>query len=307
MRCLFVLAILVIASQSGCKPLQINPPRDRILPSNHRQWSPELAKMPVSRVLENGRVEIKNIRNCEYVSTSDFVTDYYDREISMDEIQSVDFIVVPFNATPSLAHTMLSFELSDGTYIAASIETRREQGEKFNAALGTSRQFELIYVLADERDVIRLRTRHRKSDVYVYPTVASPEAARKLFVDVLDRANKLAKEPEFYHSFTNNCTTNLAGHVNQVADDRILNNWRVLLPGFSDRYAYELELLPQSVPFEDLRAIARVNELAEQYYDEPDFSRRIRTGRGRLERLVQRERDRRPLPEGTVSEQRLRR
>ena len=105
-------------------------------------------------------------------------------------------------------------------------------------------------------------------------------------------------EPEFYHSLTNNCTTNLAGHVNQVAGNKIMYSWRVLLPGFSARYAYDLGLLPNDVPFEDLTALAFVNDLAEEHFDDPQFSQRIRARHAMVERLVQRQNRRAPTING---------
>ena len=118
----------------------------------------------------------------------------------------------------------MSFGLADGSYLSVSIEVRKEKDEDYNVLLGTMRQFEMIYVVADERDLIRLRTRHRDSDVFVYPTVATPEQAQTLFVDVMKKVNELTVEPEFYNTVLNNCTTKLAGHVNVVANDKILWN-----------------------------------------------------------------------------------
>ncbi|MEM7453608.1 MAG: DUF4105 domain-containing protein [Planctomycetota bacterium] len=286
---------LLMLLVTGCSQALVNSPMDRMQASNDRDWAPEFGRVPNVSLRDDGVMQLNNIRNFNWVTAEDFVVEYYDHEFLLEDIQSVDFIVVPFNNAPLLAHTMLSFGMSDGRWLAISIETRREAGEKYSAILGAGRQFELIYIVADERDLIRLRTRHRDSDVYVYPTIATPRQAQQLFVDVMDRANKLAAEPEFYHSVSNNCTTNLAAHVNTVADDRILYNWKVLLPGFSAQYAYDLGLLPQEIPFEDLQALSLVNELAEDHYDDPDFSFRIRSGRERINRLIERQQQRNPV------------
>ena len=196
----------------------------------------------------------------------------------------------------------MSFELDDGSYLAVSIEVRSERGEKFNAILGAGRKFELIYVLSDERDVIRLRTRHRKSDVYVYPTIASPQQARALFADVIARVNKLAVEPEFYNSINNNCTTNIAGHVNGMSPNKITYGWKVLLPGLSAEYAYELGLLDNRIPFEDLTAIALINDLAEANFDDPQFSQKIRSRRDQIDRTLARQKMREPTIQGRGDE-----
>jgi hypothetical protein len=258
----------------GCKAWQINGLQDRLQPSNQRQWSPEFSQLPTATVVER-QVTLRNIRNFEWLSEEDFVVRYEDRQFNLDQIQTVDFVVVPFNFR-AIAHTMLSFGLDDGTYIGVSVEIRNEQGEDYSTVLGMARQFEVTYVVADERDIIRRRTRHLNAEVYVYPTAATPAKSQALFADVLGRLNDLAEKPEFYHTLINNCTTNLVSHVNSLNPSRVPYSIGVLLPGLADRYAYELGILDRSVPFEQLKAAAKVNDLAAVHYDDPDFSRKIR-------------------------------
>ncbi len=272
---------------TGCKAFFINGISDRISPSNEREWSPEFAVLPLA-TLENDQVHIRNIRNVNYVSEDDFIVKHFDRTVALKDIRSVDFIVTPFQNAPALAHTMLSFELADGNYLALSVEIRNELGEEYSPLLGISNQFEITYVIADEKDLIRLRTRHRDADVYVYPSIATPKQAQELFVDVLRRANELNDSPEFYHTIRNNCTTNLVDHVNRLNPDRIAFGWRVLLPGFSAEYAYDLGLLDNRIPFEDLKTVAYVNDLAEKYYEHPNFSQKIRERRRNIDRLANR-------------------
>jgi hypothetical protein len=145
----------------------------------------------------------------------------------------------------------------------------------------------LIYQVADERDLIRLRTRHRDAKVYVYPTVATPEVAQKLFVDVFQRVNQLAVRPEFYNTFANNCTTNIVSHVNELKSNRVPFNWKVLLPGYSAKYAYELGLLDNRLPFDELTKLALVNELADEHFYDPNFSQLIRSRHEDIERLIE--------------------
>lgn len=270
---------------SGCQPLMINNLQDRLQPSNDRNWSPELSVLPTAE-FDGSSVRIKNIRNCNYLSDDNFVVDHYDRTIQADDIQSVDFIVVPFKNAKALAHTMLSFGLRDGSYLGVSVEIRSEKNESYKPFLGISNQYEIMYVVADEKDLIRVRTRHRDADVYVYPTVATPQQARELFANVMQRVNKLAAQPEFYHTIRNNCTTNLASHVNNLKSEKVPFTWQVLLPGFSAKYAYDLGLLDNRIPFADLELIAHVNELAERHFDDPNFSQRIRSNRHRIEQAI---------------------
>ena len=130
--------------------------------------------------------------------------------------------------------------------------------------------------------------------MFVYPTVATAQQAQTLFVDVAKRINNLADNPEFYNSITNNCTTNLAGHVNQVSPNKINYGLKVLLPGLSAEYAYELGLLDNRIPFEDLTDVATINELAKQHFDSPNFSQLIRTRRSRFDRYLARQARRQP-------------
>lgn len=245
-------------------------------PSQNRDWLPDVAVLPYAEV-DGDRAKVHNIRNCTYRADDEYVVKHYDRTFDVDEIQSVDFIVAPFKEAQGLAHTMLSFGFENGEHICVSVEARLEKGEKYAPVLGAMKQFELIYVLADERDVIVRRTRYRDVDVYLYRTVATPEQARLIFLDVLKRVNQLYREPEFYDSLTNNCTTNLVNHVNRVRPNRIpLWDLRVLLPGYADQLAYELGMLDKSKSFEQLRAEARINDPANQYAARQDFSQRIR-------------------------------
>ena len=256
-------------------------------PSNQRDWSPELATLAHASV-EEGNVTIHNIRNNNYASNEDFVTRYYDRTFRLEDVQTVDFIVAPFKQTGALAHTMISFGLADDTHVAVSVEVRKELGERFSPLAGLANKYELTYVIADERDLIRLRTAHRDATVFVYPSIANAKQSQELFVDVMQRANQLAAEPEFYHSIRNNCTTNLTSHVNRISPNRIAYGWRVLLPGFSAEYAYELGLLDNRVSFDELKAIAYVNELSDRHFDDPDFSKLIRSKQRHIELIASR-------------------
>jgi hypothetical protein len=270
---------------SGCATIRVNNLADRLAPSNDRNWTRDM-KLVTTAQISADTVTVRNIRNCTYVTERDYTVDYYDRTIPLAEIRSVDFIVVPFNNMPAIAHTMLSFELADGSYLSVSVEIRKELGEEYTPMLGISNQFELIYVVADERDLIRLRTRYRNAEVYVYPTVATPEQSQQLFVDICQRINQLAARPEFYHTFGNNCTTNIVEHVNELSENRVPFTWKVLLPGYSAQYAYDLGMLDNRLDFEELQTIALVNDLADEYFDEPDFSQRIRARRGLIDSVV---------------------
>jgi hypothetical protein len=244
-------------------------------PSNDRNWSPELAELARADVHGN-RIAVHNIRNCCWRTLDDFTVEYYDKTFDLDRLRSVDFIVVPFNEAPGLGHTMLSFGFDGDDYLAVSVEIRKERGEKFNAVKGFFRQYEIIYVMADERDVIERRVNCDLSDVYLYRSTATPKQARTLFLDVIRRVNKLYREPEFYDSLTNNCTTNIRSHINHLKPDRVPYDYRVLLPGYSDQLAYDLGLIERHGSYEQTRLRARVNYQAYVHRDDPAFSAAIR-------------------------------
>jgi hypothetical protein len=244
-------------------------------PSNNRDWIPEQAVLAHVDI-RGSRATVYNIRDCRWRNFEDFTLAYYDKTFDLGKLTSVDFIVVPFNETPSLGHTMLSFGFEGDDYLAVSVEIRKERGEAFDAIRGFFQQYEIIYVVASESDVIQRRVNCDLCDVYLYHSKATPRQARELFLDVLRRVNKLAREPEFYDTLTNNCTTNIRRHINHLKPDKVPYDYRVLLPGYSDRLAYDLGLIERHGSYEETRLRARVNYQAYLYRDAPAFSQKIR-------------------------------
>lgn len=244
-------------------------------PSNDRDWVVDNEVLPYAE-FNGDEVTIYNVRNFEYRDVFDFTPRYYDKTYNLNEIKSVDFINEPFSGLA--AHTLLSFGFDNGEYVAISVEVRREERESFGVLKGLLRRFELVYIIADERDVVKLRTNYRKDDVYVYPMKISRNKARELFVDMLERANKLHDEPEFYNTLTNNCTTNLVRHVNNIAEEeaRIDFTLRYVFPKFSGRLAYDLGIIDMEGTFEEVQKKANIYEKALKYGDDPLFSQRIR-------------------------------
>jgi hypothetical protein len=271
------LALLAAACllAAGCRNVE-----KRIAPSHFRDWVPEQAVLPQAE-MHSTQVTLRNVRNCQYFAGDVYLVDYYDKSFDLSAVQGVDFIVVPFDNMPALAHTMLSFRIAgpDGQpdYLAVSVETRKEKGEKYSPAKGAANQYELIYVLADERDVIQFRTNYNNEDVYLYPTTATPDAARLLLVDVLERVNEIAQRPEFYDTLTNNCTTNIVGHINRIRPNRLMAaDPRLLLSGYADELAYQQGLIQRHGTFLQTKQQAYINPLAHRYAGRDDFSQLIR-------------------------------
>jgi hypothetical protein len=243
-------------------------------PSNNRDWAKDQILLP-DAVFDGKIVEIRNIRDFVYSSEDDYQSRYYDKTFDLGSLESVDYIVEPFGSMGA-AHTFLSFGFADGSHVAISVEIRKEAGESFSPIKGLFRAYELMYVIADEKDVIKLRTNYRNHIVYLYPLEIPREKMQELFVDMLTRANKLKDSPEFYNTLTNTCTTNIARHVNAIAPNAIPWDVRLLLPRNSDELAYELGLIDQSIPLDKARERHQINERAAIYADDSDFSRRIR-------------------------------
>jgi Domain of unknown function (DUF4105) len=243
-------------------------------PSNERDWSPDQKVLQRAKIAGDA-VTIENLRNFTYRTGTDFVEKYETRSYDLRKLDSVWFVVERFGDAPGIAHTLVSFGFGD-EYLSISVEIRKERGEVYSPVKGLLRQYELMYVIADERDVIGLRTNFRRDPVYLYPVRTTPERMRRMFVEMLERANQLAAQPEFYNSFTNNCTTNIVGHVNTIAPQAIPFSYKVVLPAYSDQLAYDLGLIPTDQPFVTIRAAHRIDALAQQQPVGPDFSRIIR-------------------------------
>lgn len=248
-------------------------------PSNNRDWAVDQQKLSYAEI-EGSNVNIFNIRNINYRSTTDFDVNYYDKTFDLEKIKSVDYLVEPFEDWRGPAHTLLTFGFEDDEYVAISVEIRKEKGEEFSPWKGILREYELMYVIADERDVIKLRTNFRKDEVYLYPIKAPKEKIKALFLDMITRANELKEKPEFYNTLTSTCTTNIVEHVNKLASNPISSySYKILLPGYSDEIAHENGLIDTALTLEEARKKFQINDLAEKHADAPDFSTKIRSER----------------------------
>jgi hypothetical protein len=250
----------------------------RAEPSHERAWIEEQRMLP-SITFDDSVVHVRGVRNFSYRSVDDFTPGYDDRSYDLRRLERVWYVLSPFSARwRGPAHSFLSFGFSDGAFVSVSVEARRERGEAYSPLKGLLRRYELMYVIGDERDLIGLRAVTWDDPVYLYPMRATPEQARALFTDMMRRAAALEQRPEFYNTFTNNCTTNILDPVNRIAEKRIPYGLDVLLPGYSDRLAYRLGLIDTELSLEEARARYLVNARARAAADDPDFSLRIRGG-----------------------------
>ncbi len=247
-----------------------------VRPSITRDWT--LDQQVLARAeFDGSKVAISNIRNIKYRTTDDYDVRYYDKTFDLDKLETVWFVVEPFSGHGfGAAHTLLSFGFEGGEYVSISVEIRKEKGESFGVFKGIARQYEVVYVVADEQDVIKLRSNYRNDKVFLYPAKTTKENMRKLFVSMLTRANKLAVEPEFYNTITNTCTTNIVSHVNEIVKGRIPLSYKVLMPAYSDELAQTIGLIDGSIPLDELRSKYLINDRALKYTDDPKWSQRIR-------------------------------
>ncbi len=246
-----------------------------IRPTNDADWSFDQQILP-SAIISNDLVTIKNVRDFNYTSESEYTPSYYTKTYDVSKIKTVDYIVEPFGDFSGAAHTFLSFGFEGGDYVSISVEIRKKKGQSFSPLKGLLKQFEIMYVVADEKDVVKLRTNYRRDAVYVYPTKIDQVHARQLFLSMIERVNELHDEPEFYNTITNTCTTNIVRHVNEISEIKVPFSYKVLLPGYSDKLAYDLGLLDTTLPYDKIRKTYKINDKAMKYADDLNFSIKIR-------------------------------
>jgi hypothetical protein len=245
--------------------------------SNTCNWQPEVARAPHATIAGNS-ITVHDIRNFTYRAEQDFDAVYYDKTFDLAKLDSVDLIAVYWMGD-AIAHIMMSFGFQGKDFITFSIETRKERGEDYSTVKGFFKQYELIYIAGDERDLIRVRTDYRKpqEDVYLYRLGAQPERAQKLFMEYIRQINRMKQKPEWYNTLTTNCTTNIVHHMRTIGG-QVRYNWNVLLSGYAPQYAYELGALDTSIPFEELRRRSYINPKAQAIGNDREFSRKIREG-----------------------------
>jgi hypothetical protein len=246
-----------------------------ILPSHHRPWRPEVAVMPRA-IIDGDRVRITGVRDFDYRSRNDFTVRYEEREVQLSHLTGLDFFVSYWAEGP-VAHTFVSFIFDNAPPLSISIETRPEVGEGFDPLASLFKQFELIYVVGNERDLVRVRTNYRKETVYLYHLNSPVDNVRKLLLVYLERINELADQPEFYHLVTNSCTINIIRYANAAGRSGQFN-FRHLLNGLIDSYLYHSGRVNTTLPFEELRRRSHINEAVRRAESAADFSAEIRKG-----------------------------
>ena len=240
------------------------------------KWQRPWARAPHVE-LDGARAKIGNIRNFRYRAEEDFDSVYISGEYDLDQVENVDLAVSHWDGLEAVAHTMLSFGFRDGRRLAVSMETRLPEGQEQGFLPGLYKQYEILMVLALEEDLFRLRTDFRGEELYLYRTNATPKQARTMLDSLLNRAVKLEREPEFYNSITENCTTSLAPLLREI-NPSFEGDIRLLLNGRSDELLYELGYLRhrEGESFAELKQRSRVEP---QRVPAEEYSHAIRSGR----------------------------
>jgi len=244
-----------------------------IAPSNERQWQPDVTRLPLAD-LKGDIAIIKNVRNFDYRSDTDFTERWETRSYDLSKIKGVDLFISHWGS-PLIAHTFVSWDFEGARPLTISIETRKEIGETYSALRGFFRQFELYYVVSTENDVARVRTNFRGETVYLYRLRSSPEKARALLVDYLKSINALHKTPVWYNALRHNCTTSIRQHAQHVVPSPW--DWRILVNGYLDEAGYEYGTINNTMPFDKLHRRSNITARAKEAGPN-DFSKSIRDG-----------------------------
>jgi hypothetical protein len=249
-----------------------------IEPAGDRPWQPDVARRARADI-QGDEITLHDVRNCEYRAETDYTPRWETRVVHLSKLTGVD-LAITYWGSPWIAHPIASFQFSDSPPLAFSIETRKAVGQSYSVIAGLYRQYELIYIAADERDVIRLRTNYRQGeDVFLYRSTITPEHGRALFLAYLDRLNRLHERSEFYNQITDNCTTNIRLANIEAKQGKVAPwNWRMLLNGKGDELLYERGVIDRSLPFAELKEKSLINHRAQAADASADFSQLIREG-----------------------------
>ena len=228
-------------------------------------WKDALKVLSTAEFHDN-LITVKNVRNFQYDSSGNpTIEAYYDKTYDLNKLKKVWYITAPFNPGSSFAHTFLSFEFQDNSFLVITVEGRLVKGQKYNPINGTIRTFPLMYIATDERDAIYVRANINKSAIYVYPLKANQKDGRLLLVDMLNRMNDLSIHPAWYNSIFDNCTSSIAKHVNKIWPGILPTfDWQVILTSYADKLALDSGLLDTNLDIDQARKKFYVTDKSEK-------------------------------------------
>jgi hypothetical protein len=248
---------------------------DFVTPNPNEDWIPKHARMPHVEI-EGDKVYVNNVRDFTWRTESDYTPGYCDRVYDVNALSAMYFVLSPIFDLEPVAHVWVCFDFSDGQHVAISVEARGVNGRPFGMFRSMFRQFQLIYVVGEERDVIGMRGVARRAEVRFYPVHTTQERKRFLFLAMMQRAHSLEEHPEFYNLFTNNCLNNVTDHVRRLGGRPLPSDLHLLLTGFSDRLAYEYGFLDTDLPFEKAHRVYRIDQWVAHSTLDKEFSKHLR-------------------------------
>jgi len=271
MRHLRLLAMVVVLGGGGVATMLATR-----RPSNDRAWARDQRVLPHVAMVDS-TIRIEGFRRFRYPTADSVIARWDTTTVDLRQLRTVWFVLALFSdGWRAPAHTFVSFGFADSSYVAVSVEARREVDEPYGILRGAARNYELIYVIGDEPDLIGRRVAADEGDVYLYPVVARADQAQALFVDMMRRAERLRDAPEFYHTVSNSCNSNLVDHVNRIAPGAIPGGLKLLLPGYADEVAHGLGLIDDPASIDGVRLRYRINERGRPFLTDSTFSTRIR-------------------------------
>lgn len=246
------------------------------LASNEGDWNINWAVTP-SVIFKGDQVNIKNIRDFQYRSETDFTPRYYDKTFNLNDLNSLYYVLSYWDENKAVAHSILSFGFKGGSYLCVSVETRLKRNQPQTAIGGLYNQYGLLYILADERDVLRLRTNFRKEEVYMYQVNADKAMIRDIFIAIMNRVDKLSTEPQFYNTVKHNCLTSLLADLRNARGENIEFDYRHIFNGYSDELFYEKgAFVGENIPFAKFKKIHHINQYLKNNSVINDYSEEIR-------------------------------
>lgn len=245
-------------------------------PSHDRTW--ELGHEALPHIsIKDELVTITNYRHFKWTDALEATPDYETKSFRLSDITGVSVLISHFSDFEGLAHIFLSFELAGGTPVVVSLETRREVGEEFSPVLGIFRQFEIIYVVGDERDLVGVRTDYRDERVYLYPTKATDEQAQALFLRLAEKINTVYAKPQMYNTLLRNCTNEITREVEHMTTLDFPLTWKTVLPGYFDEVLYEMEVIDTTLPFNETKQKQLIDN-SQVSADSDSYSQDLRRG-----------------------------
>ena len=231
--------------------------------SNDREWRADVSVLPKIDI-NNETVTIQNLRNAIWNNPRVFSPNWETRNYNLNKLRSLDLIVEPFNDSKLMAHTMLSFGFEDQGNVIVSVEARREMQEEYSLVAGALRQFELIYIFGDEKDLLTLRALVRGSALHLYPIKAEPEFIVTLFKDLANSANALHDKPQFYRTLRDNCTSTLVEHIDRHYQQKI--GWRAetIFPAKAGELLHKLDRMDTQLSYNQAYQASRIDHIVRE-------------------------------------------